>query len=127
MKLKITIGEKEYEVDVEASEPEPEPLPSIAFSLQSSAVHVVAGPATGVEAPEEGVEESQVCRSPINGVVVRVVAQVGQQIQTGDTLLVLEAMKMETNITAPRDGKVKRIRVEAGKGVTAGQILVDFE
>jgi methylmalonyl-CoA carboxyltransferase small subunit len=60
-------------------------------------------------------------------VVVKVVAQVGQNIQEGDTLLVLEAMKMETNITAPRAGKVAKIRVEQGKGVTAGQVLVDFE
>jgi methylmalonyl-CoA carboxyltransferase small subunit len=127
VKLKIKIGEKEYEVEVEASEPEPEPLPSIAFSLQSTAVQVVSGPAAGGAGAGESVDEEKVCRSPINGVVVRVVAQVGQSIQTGDTMLVLEAMKMETNITAPRDGKVGRIRVEPGKGVTAGQILVDFE
>ena len=45
--------------------------------------------------------EDKVCRSPISGIVIRVAAQVGQSLQTGDVLLVLEAMKMETNITAP--------------------------
>ena len=41
-------------------------------------------------------------------------SQVGQQIQSGDTLLVLEAMKMETNITAPGAGKIKKINVAQG-------------
>ena len=45
--------------------------------------------------------EEKVCRSPVSGIVVRVAAQVGQSLQAGDILLVLEAMKMETNITAP--------------------------
>lgn len=125
MKLKITIDDRVYEVEVEASEPEPEPLPAISYAMHAAAPRVVAG-APPAE-PEGDVDEAKVCRSPINGVVVKVVAQVGQNIQEGDTLLVLEAMKMETNITAPRAGKVAKIRVEQGKGVTAGQVLVDFE
>ena len=52
--------------------------------------------------------EEKVCRSPVSGIVVRVAAQVGQTLQTGDMLLVLEAMKMETNITAPAAGQDRR-------------------
>ncbi len=71
--------------------------------------------------------EDKVCRSPINGIVVKVAAQVGQNIQTGDTLLVLEAMKMETNITAPVAGKISKINVAGGDTVAAGQVVVEFE
>lgn len=127
MKLKITIEDRIYEVDVEASEPEPAPLPMIGPLLHSSVAQVPAGALARPAAGEEDADEEKVCRSPLNGVVVRVAVQVGQSIQASDTLVVLEAMKMETNITAPMDGKIARIRVEQGNAVTAGQIVVDFE
>jgi methylmalonyl-CoA carboxyltransferase small subunit len=73
------------------------------------------------------VNEAKVCRSPVSGIVVRVAAQLGQSIQPGDILLVLEAMKMETNITAPSAGKVAAIRVNQGDSVQAGQVVVEFE
>jgi methylmalonyl-CoA carboxyltransferase small subunit len=59
--------------------------------------------------------------------VVKVAAQAGQSIQPGDTLLVLEAMKMETNITAPMGGKISKINVAGGDTVAAGQVVVEFE
>ena len=58
---------------------------------------------------------------------MRVAAQPGQSLQTGDVLLVLEAMKMETNITAPKPGKVSAIPVAQGDSVQAGQVVVEFE
>ena len=127
MKLKITIDDRIYEVDVEASEPEPAPLPMIGPALHASVVHLPGAPLPKATAGEEDADEDKVCRSPLNGVVVRVAAQVGQSIQSGDTLVVLEAMKMETNITAPCDGKIAKIRVAQGGPVTAGQIVIDFE
>lgn len=128
MKLKITIENKTYEVDVEASEPEPAPLPPIGSLMQPGAVRLPAAAPQGKPALDEGpVNEDKVCRSPINGIVVKVGAQVGQEIHTNDTILVLEAMKMETNITAPVSGKISKIRVKQGDSVQAGQILADFE
>ncbi len=71
--------------------------------------------------------EEKVVRSPISGIVVRISAQVGQQIQVGDGVLVLEAMKMETDITAPAAGRVRAVNVQVGDSVTGGQVLVEFE
>ena len=51
----------------------------------------------------------------------------GQQLQPNDLLLVLEAMKMETNVTAPVAGKVKNINVQPGDGVQVNQVLVELE
>ncbi len=53
--------------------------------------------------------------------------QPGQSLQTNDPLMVLEAMKMETNITAPVAGRVKSVNVSAGESVQMGQVLVEFE
>jgi methylmalonyl-CoA carboxyltransferase small subunit len=128
VKLKITIDNKVYEVDVEASEPEA-PHPPAHYMFTPSAVRVPAAPPPRPVGGSDGgpVNEDKVCRSPISGIVVKLSAQPGQQIQTGDTLLVLEAMKMETNITAPIDGRIAKINVAQGDGVQSGQVLVEFE
>jgi methylmalonyl-CoA carboxyltransferase small subunit len=72
-------------------------------------------------------DESKICRSPVAGVVLRVESQPGQQLQPNDLMIVLEAMKMETNVTAPVAGKVKMVKVKAGDAVKVNQILVEFE
>jgi methylmalonyl-CoA carboxyltransferase small subunit len=128
MKLKITVDNKLYEVDVEASEPE-SPAPS--YIPPSPQVRVPAS--APVLAPAGGnggspvADESKVCRSPIAGTVVRVSSQPGQTIQVGDVLMVLEAMKMETNITAPIAGKVAKVNGQVGEAVQGGAVLVEFE
>lgn len=127
MKLKITIENKTYEVDVEASEPEAPAPPPRGYVVESAPLRVPAAPAVPQPAAAGPVNEDKVCRSPISGIVVRVAAQPGQSIQTGDILLVLEAMKMETNITAPVAGKIAAIKVNPGDSVQSGMVLVEFE
>lgn len=130
MKLNITIDGKQYEVDVEAAEPEAAAPPRhlAGLNLGSAPLRL---PANAIPAapPAEGapVNEDKVCRSPVSGIVVKVAVQVGQSLQPGDILLVLEAMKMETNITAPAAGRVAVIRVAQGDGVQAGQVVAEFE
>jgi methylmalonyl-CoA carboxyltransferase small subunit len=121
VKLNITIDGKTYEVDVEVAEPETPGAPRSVNGL-------TLGPAPA-RAPEPvaPVNDEKVCRSPVSGIVVRVAAQVGQTLQPGDILVVLEAMKMETNITAPSAGKIAAIRVNQGDSVQAGQVVVEFE
>jgi biotin carboxyl carrier protein len=134
VKLKITVDGKTYEVDVEVAQPE-HPIYGVGGYFPMSPARVPAPPpaAAPPHAPDAGpgaaspVNEEKVCRSPISGIVVRVTAQVGQQIQVGDGVLVLEAMKMETDITAPVAGKVSRINVNVGDSVKGGQVLVEFE
>jgi methylmalonyl-CoA carboxyltransferase small subunit len=131
MKLNITIDGKTYEVDVDAAEPESPAAPNLGgLNIGSAPLRVPASSAPVPAAPPAGsqpVNEDKVCRSPVSGIVVRLAAQVGQTLQTGDILLVLEAMKMETNITAPSPGKIAAIRVNQGDSVQAGQVVVEFE
>jgi biotin carboxyl carrier protein len=129
VKLKISVGGKVYEVDVEVAEPE---RPSPNYAPIPGKARVPAAPAAQPAAPRPAADapvadEAKVCRTPIAGVVVKVAAQPGQTIQVNDVLLVLEAMKMETVVTAPIAGKVKKINAAAGDAVLAGQVLVEFE
>ena len=128
MKLKIAVDGKVYEVEVEVSEPGPPQLGYVPPPPQTrvpAAAKPAAAPTRPTSAPVA--DESKVCRSPISGVVVRQSIQVGQTIQVNDVLMVLEAMKMETVITAPLAGKVARINAKVGDFVQGGQVLVEFE
>jgi methylmalonyl-CoA carboxyltransferase 1.3S subunit len=127
VKLKITINEKTYEVDVEAAEPEAPAASPRGYPVEPSQVRLPAAPPPPAAAPATPVNEEKVCRSPVSGIVVKVVAQPGQTLQVGDILLVLEAMKMETNITAPVAGKVAAMKVGPGESVASGQIVAEFE
>ena len=131
MKLNITIDGKTYEVEVDAAEPESPaavPYSEGGLNIGSAPLRVPASAAPAAPPVDsKPVKEDKVCRSPVSGVVVRVAAQVGQSLQTGDILVVLEAMKMETNITAPGPGRIAAIAVTQGDGVQAGQIVAEFE
>jgi propionyl-CoA carboxylase alpha chain len=61
--------------------------------------------------------------APMPGTVVRVGVQVGDEVEQGQPLLWLEAMKMEHTISAPADGVVSELRVEAGQQVEVGAVL----
>ena len=128
MKLKITVEGKVYEAEVEVFEPEqshPGYVPPVGQARVPAAGPGAAPPMPSHPAPVA--DESKVCRSPFAGVVSRVSVQVGQAIQVNDVLLVLEAMKMETVITAPTAGKVARIHAGVGDAVQQGQVLVELE
>jgi methylmalonyl-CoA carboxyltransferase small subunit len=132
VKFRINVDGRDYEVEVEVEAEEQDrpflgvggymPMPSAA-RMPAQAAAPVAAPGAG--APVEN--EDKVCRSPIAGVVVRVNAKAGQQIQVGDPLVVLEAMKMETNITAPVVAKIAKVNIGVGDSVQTGQVLVEFE
>ena len=125
MKLKIVIEDKLYEVDVEVSEAEPRPPSYIPPAGRTAPAASVSTPVSSTAGPVK--DENKVCRSPVTGVVVRVSAQVGQTIQADDALMVLEAMKMETEITSPVGGTVAKVNANVGDSVQGGQVLIEFE
>lgn len=129
MKLRITIDEKTYEVEVEVAEPDhaglPPAYPVGSARLAGSAASAPLGMAAGA-APLSPANEQKVCRSPVSGIVVKVLAGAGDSIQAGDSLLLLEAMKMETNITAPLAGVIAAVNVKAGQHVQTGDVLIEF-
>jgi acetyl/propionyl-CoA carboxylase alpha subunit len=65
--------------------------------------------------------------APMPGLVVRVNAATGQAVTAGESLVVLQAMKMENELGSPRGGTVRSVAVEAGQAVEQGQLLVELE
>lgn len=87
---------------------------------------VVKAPAAAPK--QDGGDDLQdALRSPLPGTIVDIVAKVGDEVKEGDTLVVLEAMKMNNNLTAEHDGKVKAILVSEGETVKENTPLVTFE
>ncbi len=129
MKIQIAIGGKAYEVEVEVEGGEeqlgvPSQFPAGTATIQSARVPTAPRPHSPSEVDSD---ESRVCRSPVAGIVVRVCVQPGEQLKLDDLLVVLEAMKMETSVTAPIAGKVKSVKVAPGEAVKLNQVLVEFE
>ncbi len=77
-----------------------------------------------VGAAEQGVMK---IKAPMPGKVVRVLAGVGTQVELGQSVIVIEAMKMQNELKAPKNGVVKKINVAEGAAVDAGQALAEVE
>ena len=135
MKLQIGIDGNTYEVEVEVTEDDEAPrYPSSGpYPMVPATVHAAHAPAPAAApakspAPEVATaDEDKLCRSPIAGIVIRANVVPGQKIAENDLIIVIEAMKMETNVTAQTSGTVKSVKVAAGEPVKAQQILIEFE
>ena len=91
---------------------------------------VAAKPATApapAAAPAAAPVSGNAIKTPLPGVIIDVKVNVGDMVKKGDTVVVLEAMKMENNINADRDGKVVSIAVKKGDTVADGAALVVLE
>ncbi len=69
----------------------------------------------------------KVVKAMLPGNITKILVSEGDAVRAGDTLLILEAMKMENEIVAPSSGKVKEIKVQEGQRVETGDVLVVLE
>ncbi|ASJ06533.1 acetyl-CoA carboxylase biotin carboxyl carrier protein subunit [Thermococcus pacificus] len=133
-RFKVSFEDKEYTVEakglgidfealsapVQASTPAPTATPSA--PSPAPAPVAPAAPAAPTPAPAgEGV-----VTAPMPGKILRILVKEGEQVKTGQGLLILEAMKMENEIPAPKDGVVKKILVKEGDTVDTGQALIEL-
>ena len=125
MKYKVTLNNRTYEVEVEAGQamladeyevyaPAPAAVPA----------PVAAAPAAASVSAAPALAAGEVVKSPMPGNILKINVTVGQKVNEGDTLLVLEAMKMENEIAAPKAGTVAQIIVSKGAVVETGAPLV---
>ncbi|MBW3086579.1 Methylmalonyl-CoA carboxyltransferase 1.3S subunit [Austwickia sp. TVS 96-490-7B] len=119
MKLKVTVNGIEYDVDVDVEE---EPTPTLGSIMVGSTSAYGVTP-TAAKAPAS---TSNGLTAPISGTVVKILVDEGAEVKAGDTVMILEAMKMETEITAPADGTVATIDVSVGEAVQGGQVLLEW-
>ena len=81
----------------------------------------------GVSVAGDAAEGPQEIRALMPGKVVTTLVKIGDEVTSGQGLLVVEAMKMENEVKAPAAGVVKELRVEAGQAVEAGEVLARIE
>ena len=65
--------------------------------------------------------------APMPGLILEISANVGQEVKENDSLLILEAMKMENSIASPIDGVIKAIHAKKGDAVDKNQLIIEFE
>ena len=127
MKYKVTLNGRTYEVEVEAGKAmlldEYEAIVPTAAPAAPAAAPVAApaaAPAPAAAAPVAG----EAVTAPMPGNILKVNVTAGQAVKEGDVLVVLEAMKMENEILAPKACTVKQVLVSKGATVDTGATLV---
>lgn len=78
-------------------------------------------------AAESGGSDQETITAPLPGAILDVCKRVGDEVQAGEVVLILEAMKMENEIAAPVAGRIAAVHVEPGQTVDMGQVLVTIE
>ena len=125
-KLRITVAGKAYDVMVEALDDEGHPASSGTGAGARVAGAKVSAPVSAPSAHPVAAAAAGAVVSPLAGKVVSISVKVGDTVKAGDTVIVLEAMKMNTLVTALGAGRVSEILVKPGDAVEEGQALVNI-
>ena len=128
MKYKVTLNNRVYEVEVEQGEAmlvdEYElAAPAAPAPAAVAAPVAAAAPAAAAAAAPVAVAAGEPVKSPMPGNILKINVTQGQQVNEGDVIMVLEAMKMENEIVATRSGTIAQIAVSKGAVVETGAVL----
>ena len=122
----VEVNGTHYTVEMEKkpkSAPAPKPVVRPAAKPAAAPAPAAAAPAAK---PAAGGAKSGV-KSPLPGVILDIKCNVGDEVKKGQTIIILEAMKMENSINADKDGKIAAINVSKGESVLEGTDLVIIE
>jgi len=138
MKYNVKIGEKEFEVEIDDINKRPiiarvegqefEVRPEVGNKPAANPAGVIAAEDKALAAGTASTVLSGTSMlSPLPGTVIEIFVRPGDMVETGTTLLIIEAMKMKNNIRSMHTGKVAQVLVSAGQTVAHKQLLVEFE
>lgn len=130
-KFKITIEGESYEVEVEEVEETgakapPSPAKTSPITPKAPPAPLRASSSSVTKLPPK-VSAEEVVASPMPGTITSIKVKAGDEVKAGDVLLILESMKIENEIPAPWDGKVREVFVAEGKYVRRREPLVAIE
>ena len=120
----VEVNGTHYTVEME-KKPKAAPAPKPVVRPATKPAAAPAAPAP-VAKPAAGGAKSGV-KSPLPGVILDIKVNVGDEVKKGQTLIILEAMKMENSINADKDGKIAAINVSKGESVLEGTDLIIIE
>ena len=121
----VTVNGTSYQVEMEnAPAPVQKPVQAPAATTVAPASPAATTPAPKPAAPAGA---GKPVTSPLPGVIIEVSVKEGQAVKAGQKVAVLEAMKMENEIMAPRDAKVVQVLASKGSSVNTGDALVVLE
>ena len=118
----VTVNGEAFKVELE-KEAEPEKKKPVLGKPAASAASASDEPA----ANKAAVNKNNAIKAPLPGVITDIKVAVGDEVQVGDTVVVLEAMKMANNLTAEKAGKVTAVCVKVGESVMEDDALVVIE
>ncbi|MBS3886521.1 MAG: acetyl-CoA carboxylase biotin carboxyl carrier protein subunit [Dethiobacter sp.] len=128
--FRVTVNGLSYDVSVEelAAAPAVRTAPqSVAAPKQVAAPIAAPAKAAHETAAKPTFLNGEAVLAPMPGVVLNVMVEIGQTVNCGDVLLILEAMKMENEVTAPVAGTIKEIAVAKGASVNARDLMLVIE
>ena len=120
-KFVVTVNGTSYEVEVEEVGAETAAVSAPAPAVKPAAPK--AAPAAPKAAPKAAAGDGDPIKAPMPGNILAVKAKVGDKVKAGDAVVILEAMKMENPIPAPKDGTITSILVDKGATVESGAVL----
>lgn len=126
MIYKVTLNGKIYEVEVEKGEAVIQAEYEAALPQSAPAVAETSAPTQTVAAAAPQSAGANSVTAPMPGTINAVKVTSGQQVKKGDVLFILEAMKMENEIYADKDGKVGQVFVQKGASVNTGAPLCEL-
>jgi biotin carboxyl carrier protein len=129
MKYIVTINDKNYEVEVERGKATVIKTTQVAAAPLPDPVPAPVAPAAAPAAPaaQDAAVSGVPVKAPMPGTILKINVQQGDAVKKGDVLFIFEAMKMESEITASKDGVVSQIMVAKGTSVSTGDILLAMQ
>lgn len=127
--LRVTVNGKSYDVQVEILQDDEGHYPGAPHAAPPASVPAPAAVPVYSPPPAAATRSAAgpgaLC-APIVGTVTKVLVEPGAEVKTNQKLIVLDAMKMDTYINAPRDGVIESVDCKVGDAVQVGQRLVTF-
>ena len=124
-KYRITVEGKTYEMDVELLSSSGAPVQPVKVQSKPAAPAPVAAAPKAASKPAEVTSGSVV--APMPGTVIKILKNAGDEVKAGDVVLILEAMKMENEITAPAGGTLASVNCTEGGTVAGGDVLFEVK